>query len=655
MIEDSKHSNPGRDKQAGAPEPTATLSAGVSLPPVPDRPIQASIIAQGDVLYSGVAGMALGRAIVLPVESAKPGNSEVGTVAASIRVDQECQRLGLALKVLQSKYPEDVDPSDPEFAMKLVAACLVRDPDFGTSLAKIIKENGVDAVAAVRDRCDQMTAKVKGTQNQRNADDFRSVCDELIDILQGQHVLRAKKLDLLRHCQEPTVLIAKSVSPTETGGLDPKNLKAMALENPYDYDSHVCLGAQSRGIPALCRVRRPLGTPLTETVKDGDLVLIDARAAEAFARETPEGRRITGNIIVNPSPALVAEYERRLAEELGKPIIPLTERYTRTADFEEVRLRGVVSNINALDRLVAMRVQGVALVRTEMLLIDHSGKIADEAEQIGMYMRILRALNPNQGHLRTFDIRPEFQIDDGVVDSKSQEVLAYLRRTLRQEGREGRLENDWEEIFEGILRTQLRCMLTAHQRIGNARIFFPMIEDPQDVERKLAVAGEQWGKLTGLKELKVDMGAMIETGRGVDEVSRIAPLVKFLSIGTGDLTNSVLKTHRGVSFVPHHHLVLDKMAHMVEVTQMIREDYRLYVCGPMVQPYYAPVLNGLGLNRWAVNTDDMYTMNAIVAKLRKDDTKSLVRDMRACRSAEEGKAMLDSFHKTYLSDLNVQR
>jgi phosphoenolpyruvate-protein kinase (PTS system EI component) len=126
------------------------------------------------------------------------------------------------------------------------------------------------------------------------------------------------------------------------------------------------------------------------------------------------------------------------------------------------------------------------------------------------------------------------------------------------------------------------------------RVLLPMVEDPQQIaDVRAAFAAHT--------QMDPPVGAMIETARAVERVDEIAAGADFLSIGTNDLTHSLLDTDR---FAPgesatHHPRVLNAIAAVVRAAHAHARVVE--VCGEAAShPIAMPLLIGLGVDELSV-------------------------------------------------------
>jgi phosphoenolpyruvate-protein kinase (PTS system EI component) len=149
------------------------------------------------------------------------------------------------------------------------------------------------------------------------------------------------------------------------------------------------------------------------------------------------------------------------------------------------------------------------------------------------------------------------------------------------------------------------------------RVLLPMVEDPAQVEivRSLFAA---------VADVEASFGAMVETSVAVERIDEIADASDFLSIGTNDLTHSILATDR---FAPgeaaaHHPLVLSAIAAVASAAAERRRV--LEVCGEAASNMVAmPLLLGLGVDELSVGAARVGSVRRWVRALDYNEVSAL--------------------------------
>ena len=245
--------------------------------------------------------------------------------------------------------------------------------------------------------------------------------------------------------------------------------------------------------------------------------------------------------------------------------------------------------------------EGVGLLRTELLFLD-AARWPSEAEHRRALRPVLAPLAGRAATVRVLDFGgdklPPFLADD---DDGSRGIALLLLHPAAL-----------EDQLTAILAEGAGCRL---------RILLPMVEDVAQlaaVEQILARARARARVHTGA------LGAMIETSAAVADAPAIAARAAFLSIGTNDLTTSVLGVDRFAAGTARADdpRVLAAIAHTVDAGH--KAGLTVEICGEAAaDPAMVPLLLGLGV-------DELSTGAARIGALRAQ-IRSLA--LHACRSA----------------------
>ena len=252
-------------------------------------------------------------------------------------------------------------------------------------------------------------------------------------------------------------------------------------------------------------------------------------------------------------------------------------------------------NVGSLYERIPASVEGIGLVRTEMVFSAHAWA-PSESEQVGA----LRALAARAGGA-PMTVR--------LFDAGGDKHLPWLttRTGAEVRGTELLLSNP------SVLEVQLRAIVRA-SRTATVRIMLPMVTTARHVEETRALGG---GSLP--------LGAMIETAAAVDRVDEIASASDFLSIGTNDLSADVTGQRRASSALSFDRRVLRMIERVVETARAHRRE--VSVCGEMAgDPHGARLLVGLGVDTLSVATRRLASVKLSLRDITLDDCRRVVQE-----------------------------
>jgi phosphotransferase system enzyme I (PtsI) len=272
--------------------------------------------------------------------------------------------------------------------------------------------------------------------------------------------------------------------------------------------SHVAILARSRGVPMIVGVDVDHLESGIDAVLDGD----------------------TGALIVNPDPALRAEYDRRIAElaEARKAASSFSGP-AMTASGEAVKLMINVTGLAELGDIDPSKIDGIGLMRTEFLFQGRE-KFPTEDEQYQIYRQMAEWAAGKPVTIRTLDAGGDKPIADLTQEGELNPFLGVrgVRLSLK------RLD---------VFRVQLRALARAAV-IGNLKVMVPMITVPEELERCRALLREAVDGLhgEGREAAMPALGMMVEVPAAALTVEDFS--ADFFSIGSNDLIQYVAAASR---------------------------------------------------------------------------------------------------------------
>lgn len=333
--------------------------------------------------------------------------------------------------------------------------------------------------------------------------------------------------------QEPVILLAQDLSPSETVQLDKSSILAF-VTRLGSANSHTAILARALGIPALIGVEYPEDA-------DGKMAIVDGRK---------------GLLILDPSLEILQEYRQELEKVNGEKsrLQELRGKENITLDGRKVDVFANMGSVEELESVLANDAGGIGLFRSEFLYLEAKEQPSEE-EQFYAYRKAAESMQGRKVIIRTLDMGADKQAPYMGLEKEENPALGY---------RGIRICLDRREMFK----TQLRAILRA-ANYGNVAMMLPMITSLWEVQQVKEILQQVRDDLSA-KEIpygEVQVGVMIETPAAVWMSRELAEEVDFFSVGSNDLTQYTLAADRqnpkADAFYDSHHPALLKSFQMV--------------------------------------------------------------------------------------------
>ncbi|MBL8752305.1 MAG: phosphoenolpyruvate--protein phosphotransferase [Planctomycetes bacterium] len=441
---------------------------------------------------------------------------------------------------------------------------ILHDPTFRRDVEAEIEQRKVNlevALQRVVARYEQVFAAMENPAMRERAADVRDIGRQLVGALLAteQQKYTANGSDYL--------FAADEFLPSDAGLLDRAHIRGIVTQHGGKY-SHGAILARSLGIPAVVGIDQVMLESVT-----GTLAIVDGDA---------------GIVILDPSPADLDEYERRLREQraIDRRIAEVRFQPSVTPDGVPVQLFANVEGVRDLDALEVEAIAGIGLFRTEFAFMERR-QFPTENEQVAMYRRAMETSRGKPVTFRTLDVGGDKPLGYFTMPDERNPVLGW---------RGIRLCLDWPDI----LYSQMRAILRA-SALGHARILLPMITSRSEVVRCREVLDQLTAdlKATGVAfDPRIELGVMVEVPVLVPVLPDGLPVTDFLSVGTNDLVQYLLAVDRDNQRVakmydPFHPGVLRVLQQIAAAANAAGKS--VSICGEIAgDHWFTPFLVGLG-------------------------------------------------------------
>ena len=446
---------------------------------------------------------------------------------------------------------------------------------------------------------EQFAALSDGYLKER-AGDLRTLGQRLLfhldDTIQGPNTWPAR-----------IVLVADELSATTLAEVPQDRLAGVVVRDGAA-NSHAAIMVRALGIPTV------MGADIQPSLLHGHMLVVD-------------GYR--GELLVDPEPALLQEYQRLVSEEneLSRLAEDDLEHTSELKSGERVKVMLNAGLSLEHEEKLGNFIDGIGLYRTEIPFMLQSG-FPSEEEQVAQYQGMLQMFNEKPVTLRTLDIGADKQLPYMPI-SEENPCLGWrgIRITL-----------DQPEIFL----IQVRAMLRANAATGNLSILLPMVtslEEVDEARRLIDRASREVEEMIGYAIPRPRLGVMLEVPSMVFMLPQLASRIDFISVGTNDLTQYLLAVDRNNTRVASmydslHPAVLRALAMIAHDAERFGIDLRL--CGEMAgDPMCVTILIGLGYRHLSMNGRSVARVKYLLRRIDIEEAQELSRrSLDAQMSAE---------------------
>ena len=540
------------------------------------------------------SGIAIAKAYKLEMPDLTVSRDTVEDTAAEITKLYE-HKAAVEEEIKTIKEAASKNLSEEEAAVFDAHLMMLNDPEFAGQIETKIKDEKLNAAAALEDVANMMIAMFSSMDDAYFKERAADVKD--VSTRWKAHLL-GKKLPNPSLISEEVVICANDLTPSDTATLN-KNLVKGFVTNIGGRTSHSAILARSMEIPAVVATNA-----IMDNVNDGDLVVLDGT---------------TGEVFVNPDEAVVKEYtEKKEAFEAYKAELKtLVNAESVSTDGHKTLLVANIGSPEDLEAVKANGAEGVGLFRTEFLYME-SDTLPTEDEQFEVYKKVLEGVN-GPVVVRTLDIGGDKKLKSFETPDEMNPFLGV--RAIR-------LCFQHEDIF----RTQLRALLRA-SIYGDLHIMFPMIATLGEFRKAKGILMDEKAKLEA-EGVKVsdhfEVGIMIEIPAAAVLADQFAKEVDFFSIGTNDLIQYTFAADRMSSTInylyqPFNPSILRLVKNTIDAAHA--NGKWTGMCGEMAgEALAAPLLLGLGLDEFSMSATSILAQRKRIRSLSYKESKKLAED-----------------------------
>lgn len=497
---------------------------------------------------------------------------------------------------------------------------MLEDPDLIESVEQKIRSECINCDAAIFAGLESYAKTLEDMADEyfrARAADVRDVSRRVIRIIN-------KEKDQEYHLDAPTIILAEELTPSDTMRFD-RSMIAGFFTARGGATSHTAILSKALGVPAVVGSGK-----LPAVISPNKKMILDGEK---------------GLLIIDPDEIVLAEYQTR-SNELRERSVKEKQNACQpavTADEKRVEVVANIGNIEDANRAVLNGAEGVGLFRTEFSYIEKNS-IPSEAELVPVYSEIFHVFKNCPVVIRTLDIGGDKEIAHLQLPVELNPFLGV---------RGIRLCFDRPDLFKPHLRAILRAGIGV-----DLRIMFPMISSIQEVRKARMILNEC---MAGLKEEGLpynpnpQIGIMVEVPAAAVCSDQLAREVDFFSIGTNDLTQYTLAADRTNANLKG----LDSAFHpaVLRLIKMVIENAHaagiwVGLCGELAgEPTAIPILLGLGLDEFSMNSPAIPRAKEILRKLDSGKAKLMADHALLCETPEE----IETCVNNWLSDNQIKK
>ncbi len=556
-------------------------------------------------------GIAIGPARMFHVTSLEVPPTPIEDPRAELaRFDEAVAKARVTLTELKEQTLDELGEKHAEIFQAHID--LLDDVALRPEIERRLNEERLNVEYLVNDLIASYTKMLEQVQDPI----FRERSNDFLDV--GRRILGyllEEESENLEHLEEPCVIVAQDLSPSEAANMDLPNAMGLATDAGGP-TSHMAIIARAFQIPTVVGLRY-----LGSRIGKGDTVIVDGAK---------------GSVIIHPREEMLERYraEKQRQEDLRLALAEAaTEGPSVTLDEKEIPTYANIELLAETHLSKRAKCQGIGLYRTEFLFIDRSS-LPTEEEQYDHYRKIVEAMAPLPVTARTLDLGGDKALPSVTAENETNPQLGWCSI---------RLCLDRPDIFKAQLRAMLRA--SVH---GDMQIMLPMITGVDQLLEAKQVIKEVKDDLRqrGVPfDEDIKLGVMVETPAAALIADRLAEECDFLSIGTNDLIQYCLAVDRANRrtahlYQPTHLSVLRLLKKTLDAAKAA--EIPCSICGEMAgDPVLTELLLGMGFASLSMSSVSLPRVRAEIANIHLATAKRFARKVLKMSSTSEIQALLE--------------
>ncbi len=445
------------------------------------------------------------------------------------RLDEAKEKAIIELKEIHQKAEIEAGSSEAEIFE--VHQMMLDEGEYIEAIRNRIRTESVNAeyaATAAGEYFADMFRKMDNEYMKERAADILDITKRLVRVLSGEKQNR-------NIIQEPVILAAQNLSPSDTILLDKSMILAFVLKKG-SVNSHTAILARAMNIPALIQV------PFSDDM-EGSMAIVDGDK---------------GKLFLDPDQDFLEEYteEQNAEQEKQKILNQLKGKETVTKGGRRIELFANIGSGEDVDAVLENDGEGIGLFRSEFLYLGKE-QLPSEEEQFQIYKNVVKRMGDKKVIIRTLDLGADKQAPCFPMEKEENPAIGC---------RGIRLCLEHPKAFKSQLKAILRAGM-----YGNLSIMYPMITSIGELGKigEILQIAKQELQEEGKQYKDLEQGIMVETPAAAMISDLLAKKVDFFSIGTNDLTQYTLAMDRQNEklesfYEPGHEAVLRLIRMVIE-------------------------------------------------------------------------------------------